>query len=538
MSADREKLDFVLGKAPEESKRDAEAPLVELDQLNINDYNIENELEEQQDSLPEEELKKELLFCVQEVGAVKRVNDADVYVKGPDCEVALRDLHRYIRHDSSESSIVRLSLGQWCFIQKDLLPLLLSQTKDKKLSFCIIILLVDLTEMPELPSAETKESNRLYSQLIEQLQNYKLAFLAPNVIQTLLTHMADCLQKPAEQRNERHDQMIELIVVLFKHLLKIPDMLPTMSSANQLYRDLQKKLIMAYHDKNVLDSFIFLTQDIDSPLAKRLSLHFLEIFYFIFKHCSARGLVEDAKTDKEQLRALMDLEKRNLQRRMAERGTRPNNFGTAIKVPRGAAGDAARIVSNIFRKDELTLDGAANKGQHARPRVRKTAGKNVLEATQDRAHQVELYEGDPAMIAVLRTFAADFLENSFSPLMEWVCHELASGSSRVESSDKSYYMEIAAFMLEFWRMRLAKEQQKAKDDQRRANPGKPMRAPNVHFDIASVGAILQISTFEYVYSEMMKESKISKKRDLRTRDYRAGVRLLTQALYSPCNTRE
>jgi len=36
-----------------------------------------------------------------------------------------------------------------------------------------------------------------------------------------MEHLADCLQK--EQRNEKHEQMIELIIILFKQLLTIPD---------------------------------------------------------------------------------------------------------------------------------------------------------------------------------------------------------------------------------------------------------------------------------------------------------------------------
>jgi hypothetical protein len=36
-----------------------------------------------------------------------------------------------------------------------------------------------------------------------------------------MEHLADCLQK--EQRNEKHEQMIELIIILFKQLITIPD---------------------------------------------------------------------------------------------------------------------------------------------------------------------------------------------------------------------------------------------------------------------------------------------------------------------------
>jgi len=461
MSDNNENLDFVLGKNAPESK---EEQLVELEQLNINDMNNEDDLEDYQD-LGEEDLKGELLYCVQEVGGIKQVEGKDVYVKGPDCEASLKDIHRYIRRDNPDISLVRDELGKWLFLQKDLLPLLLVQTKDKRLSFLIIILLVDLTELPN-PECSAR------GKLIDYLQAYKFAFLSPDVIHTLLTHMADCLNKPAAVRNERHDQMIELIVVLFKHLLKIPDPLPTASSGNELYRDLQKKLIMVYQEKNVLDSFVFLTQDIDSPLSKKLGLHFLEIYYYIFRHCKAGALLDNQTADRESLRQMMEKEKIDRQRRIAEMGTRPGHFGTTIAVPRASDPNSAVLISNVFKKD-INLNAA--KEQRAKPKIRQPdKNKNIIAATQDKAHQVDLYEGDPKMLQILRNFANDFLDHSFSPLMEWIYKELHDNTSRVEALDPYFFMVVCSFMIEFWQKRVAKEQQAKKDQFKATNPGKPI----------------------------------------------------------------
>ena len=55
--------------------------------------------------------------------------------------------------------------------------------------------------------------------------------------------------------------MIELIIVLFKQLLQIPE--PKFSQTNTLFanKDLQKKLLHVFSQESVLDSFNYLSQD-------------------------------------------------------------------------------------------------------------------------------------------------------------------------------------------------------------------------------------------------------------------------------------
>ena len=53
--------------------------------------------------------------------------------------------------------------------------------------------------------------------------------------------------------------MIELIIVLFKQLLQIPE--PKMGQTNTKYanKDLQKRLLQIFNDESVLDSFNYLS---------------------------------------------------------------------------------------------------------------------------------------------------------------------------------------------------------------------------------------------------------------------------------------
>lgn len=71
-----------------------------------------------------------------------------------------------------------------------------------------------------------------------------------------MEHLADCLQK--DQRNEKHEQMIELIIILFKQLLTIPDA-PNKNAPDLARESLQKRLLLHFAEESVLDSFIYLT---------------------------------------------------------------------------------------------------------------------------------------------------------------------------------------------------------------------------------------------------------------------------------------
>lgn len=78
--------------------------------------------------------------------------------------------------------------------------------------------------------------------------------------------------------------MIELIVVIFKQLLSIPD--PKANETYSNFRDsqLQKKLLLMYHEEEVLQAINYISQEFDTPLRKMLCMHILETHHQIFKH--------------------------------------------------------------------------------------------------------------------------------------------------------------------------------------------------------------------------------------------------------------
>jgi len=129
------------------------------------------------------------------------------------------------------------------------------------------MLLVQLTEIPQtadpganqqmLEKSWMNPKSQYRHRMFESLRGYKEAFHQPQVISVLMEHLADCLT--VEEKNQKHEQMIELIIVLFKQILQIPE--PKLSESNTAYanKELQKNLLLVFSSESVLDSFNFLS---------------------------------------------------------------------------------------------------------------------------------------------------------------------------------------------------------------------------------------------------------------------------------------
>lgn len=96
----------------------------------------------------EQRLFADLLFAVQGVGTIKNVNGYDVYVKHEHSEDSLKFILQSLRSDGQAYPLVRLYLGQWGLVKKDLLHLLVFHKQDKRLSFLTTMIIVQLTELP------------------------------------------------------------------------------------------------------------------------------------------------------------------------------------------------------------------------------------------------------------------------------------------------------------------------------------------------------------------------------------------------------
>ena len=91
-----------------------------------------------------------------------------------------------------------------------------------------------------------------------------------------MIHLADCISIDPQNRSKIHENMIELIVTLIRNLVKIPDLESSRTSINEFKRNLQYNLLMVFSKDSVFDALIYLCQDMNSLMMKKLNLVFLE----------------------------------------------------------------------------------------------------------------------------------------------------------------------------------------------------------------------------------------------------------------------
>ena len=122
--------------------------------------------------------------------------------------------------------------------------------------------------------------------------------------------------------------MIELVIVLFKQLLQIPEY--DDKTAASLYggsRNLQKRLLLAYKEHNVLDLLVYLSQEFVSSLNKKLAIHILEIQHHIFKCFTPVQIVNPKVIQSQALSKAKEEEAARQRRNKFVRSMRHGKFG-------------------------------------------------------------------------------------------------------------------------------------------------------------------------------------------------------------------
>ena len=117
----------------------------EFRDLDYNEASVYNQNQDELEPLTEDDkakMESELLFWTQGVGSIKQVGGKDIYVKSNDCEESLKALINQLKRDNPRAPYARTKLGEWGFLDKDLLPLVVFHHQDKKLSFLCLMLMV------------------------------------------------------------------------------------------------------------------------------------------------------------------------------------------------------------------------------------------------------------------------------------------------------------------------------------------------------------------------------------------------------------
>jgi len=476
---------------------------------------LEKQIDFDGDMQTDEKFKNELLFAVQGLGSTKKQYDLEFYMKGPHCEDALKDIIRFCKRDDDESPVTRIELGKWEVLQKDLIQLLISQVQDKKLTFYLLMLFTQLTEFP-------KKSCTRKTELIGYLQNYKYAFCTnSNAIQTINMHLSEFYEVEQDERPKIYDQMIEMIIIIYKNLLRVPD-INTPDGFISQRRDLQPKFITTLYRQKTLDALIYIIQQSSPVLMKKINLYLLEILYHLFSSFEPMWLFQKTEQDKNLIQQIRDKEKRDRMQRLSEMSTRHARFDCNIKVVR-TFNSGSKIIHNPFKND-WNDNSFPNSTKKPKPRKFHEKNASIFPNSHDKevivSNIIDENEQQGSLKQIIREFSVDFVEHAYDKLIENLYEDLHNHAEKFEEEDKIYFFFIMAYGLEVFRHHFyAKKEERGN------------RSNEEEYSIANIGAALSIVVFEETQKIITKQVTCAKKSDFSPRLFHSVFYFFLQLLY-------
>lgn len=180
---------------------------------------------------------EELLLVVQNLGTV---DEAGIFIRGPECLNWLQDLQQVLARDDSDRRHVSNFIGSWNVVPKKLVPLLKDSKHEQGLILTMLKIFFMLTKQISRSAAKdaahfispkTGEVNRKNMQerkknadeQLANLQAHKACFADPELLSILVDAMQTAVSFTGSSRTEEHSLTIELVLALVRNVLAIPD---------------------------------------------------------------------------------------------------------------------------------------------------------------------------------------------------------------------------------------------------------------------------------------------------------------------------
>ncbi|KAG8715598.1 Topoisomerase 1-associated factor 1 [Ceratobasidium sp. 423] len=398
------------------------------------------------------------------------------YVLGDDCLGCLRDLKKLWRKDDTddERTVARV-FWETRVLANDLVPILIETAGggvvgDKRAVACADV--IGAMTWPIDIAAELKELDEQldertdYATLVLAQLHYKEALAHPEVLKALQNVMMPCIAKDKRSRTERDSQIISLVLHIFRNLLLLKDPPRTstsLSSSTTSLASLQSRLLVSLRTTGLLDLFLTCASNADTPEFSEFSAVLLEITYLIVRGVGARdvarvkekvakngegrGMLGDGED--EQLKALLDQEKR--QRQMAKRGapTRHSRFGTTIALKTN------KEQYILHRQEAITADPSEMIDMVKKKRAKKTVRLNEVGVFNSLSSEA---------LGALAMFAGKFVESCFNTFMSCVLKDIKSERPKYTEKDNLRLLFLTKWFLEFFL--LVRENQEKERKQR------------------------------------------------------------------------
>nr|XP_047136191.1 protein timeless homolog isoform X1 [Hydra vulgaris] len=385
--------------------------------------------------------------------------DGEVYFKGSDCLESLKDLLRFLRKED-ESCEIRRQLGHSQVLQKDLLPLLISETEDNELIDMVVRLLVNLTspadicfnkkpEEAEEVSEKQKPSSSYqtnYLEVVNYLISYKEAFTEQKVLAAIASHLGAIMQMDNEDRGEDELLMFERLLVILRNVLHVPSN-PNEEKRTEDDVSVHDQVLWNFHVNGIDDIIIYIAS---SPDQVRWSMHALEIVNLMLREQNPEKLALASKTNNktEDARAfLVAKEKEEALKKVSSKkiaNTRHSRFGGSFWVMNlKGVGNKTTLVQHkhVTSVDDISFD------QNKYPAKVSKRKKPANETTVERSSTLSIR-------LFLKEFCERFLEICYNHLMRVVKNNIVG--KLMQENDETYYFWAVRFFMSFNRAHLFK----------------------------------------------------------------------------------
>ncbi len=421
----------------------------------------------------------------------------------------------------------------WEIPKSDLVPLLVTYRRDRKLCMTVIKILVALT----LPV--TRAFNGVQEHL-QKLQSCKELFAKGDLLAIVMGFLAEPLARGADDRSEKDVAVIDLLLHLLHNLLHIRT--STETAVDNTRAALDDALLRAFFQENVMYVFVVLAQNIDTESNQKWAMLLCNIFFLLtdgfvpedlcFSHYSsvtAAGARAQVTESASNLRALRIKEKRVAQQDKFRLSGRHSQFGGSL-----VATDAVDGSKKVVDARQLLVAAKLAPKTKLQPRAA---------VPWDRVNREASRETKALLFEFLSRVVSD---DVFALLM----HEAAQAISRSDleqelvpsfQADVNRYIRLVAWFVRFDYMRQVQAIRLSENpsDVRREHPildCVPRDETKQSFTLAHIETVLnpKMATFLFKRAEHMFDQKPIPFRDIHI-VFRALSEMLNTCCYILCN---
>ncbi|BGP30852.1 Topoisomerase 1-associated factor 1 [Rhodotorula toruloides] len=441
------------------------------------------------------------------------------YSLGDQVVGCLKDLKRFWRMDEKDDdrTVARI-FHEIGVLKTDLIPILKttlgSGAKGDRIALACVELIGAMTwpinvaeELRDAQLLGELKQSRDFTTLIDAQRGYKASIIKEGVLRHMMSILAGSLQKGRRDRTQKDENIISLILHVFRNLAYLNDRATPASSASASaieQSSLQSDLIASFSREGILDLLLAMSAHADSSDYAPWNMVVLDILHLLYRGVRADELmVPEKEVENTRLRELLDLEQKQGGREFALKGSRHSRFGTTIAVQSNGRKYILHKQSTLSEGPSATLD----KIKRAKAKKVRMDDDLAPPATQLR----------PEAVRILYETSRKFVESAFNPFFASVLRDIRMERLKVRESDTLRFLYLSSFFLEFFLLLY-------RDDERRGISH--LDEENGH-DFGLVAELTEPHAIGFVTMRM--KNALEEKPPLWT-DLHAGVECFTQIL--------